>query len=364
MAEVIFNYEGKNTIIQCNLNGKMKDIISKFLVKIAKKEKNMQLYYLYNGNKINEDLTFNEQANNFDKNRKKMNIIVTNNAQGKSDSKKIISKDIICPECKELSLIDIKNFKINLHECKNNHNINNILLNRFEETQKINLSEIICEICKQNNKGNTHKNEFYICNTCNKNICPLCKSIHDKKHKIINYDDKNFICKKYNEPFNKYCKTCNENICYICENKHKDHDIFELGNLLIEEDDLLKSKENLKNVINEFKWKVHVIKEILDRSINLMDLYYNLNDNIIENYNINKRNYRNLQNLNYLKNNTLIYIFLNPNFKFFYAIVLPPAGEIETVGSTGSTGPSGFSVTNSEPFHQYSPASEIVRFEV
>ena len=59
----------------------------------------------------------------------------------------------------------------------------------------------------------------------------------------------------------------------------------------------------MKNVVNEFKWKVHAIKEILDRTINLMDLYYKINDNIIENYNINKRNYHNLQNLNYLKNN-------------------------------------------------------------
>ena len=290
MAEVIFNYEGINTIIQCNINDKIKDIISKFLAKIDKNEKNIQLYYLYNGNKINNELTFNEQANNFDKNRKKMNIIVTNNSQGKSDTRKVISKDIICPDCKENILINIENFKINLQGCKNNHAINNILINRFEETQKINLSEIICEVCKRNNKGNTHNNEFHICNTCNKNVCPLCKSVHDKKHKIINYDDKNFICKRHNEIFNKYCKTCNDNICYICENKHKGHDIFEFGNILIEEDDLLKTKEDLKSIINKFKYKIYVIKEILDITVNLMDFYYKINDNIIENYNINKRN--------------------------------------------------------------------------
>ena len=34
-----------------------------------------------------------------------------------------------------------------------------------------------------------------------------------------------------------------------------------------------------------------------------MDIYYKKNDNIINNYNINKRNYHQLQNLNYLKNN-------------------------------------------------------------
>ena len=75
MAEVIFNYEGINTIIQCEMDEKMKDIIDRFLIKLEKKENN--LYYLYNGTKINYELTFNEQANDIDKNRKKMNIIVT-----------------------------------------------------------------------------------------------------------------------------------------------------------------------------------------------------------------------------------------------------------------------------------------------
>ena len=43
-----------------------------------------------------------------------------------------------------------------------------------------------------------------------------------------------YICKKHNEPFNKYCKTCNENICIICENRHNDHDIIEFAKIIIE----------------------------------------------------------------------------------------------------------------------------------
>ena len=76
MAEAIFNYEGINTTVQSNINDKMKDIIDAYLIKIQNKENN--LYYLYNGTKINFELTFNEQANDFDKNRKKMNIIYQN----------------------------------------------------------------------------------------------------------------------------------------------------------------------------------------------------------------------------------------------------------------------------------------------
>ena len=42
-----------------------------------------------------------------------MNKIVTKNEDDKNIIKEIISKDIICPECKENILIDIDNFKIN-----------------------------------------------------------------------------------------------------------------------------------------------------------------------------------------------------------------------------------------------------------
>ena len=178
MAEAIFNYEGINTSIQCNENDKMKYIISNFLKKI--KEKGDSFFYLYNGTAINKELSFQEQANDLDKNRKKMNIIVNKNDENINEIKQVISKDIICPICKENIILDIKSYKVNLYGCKNNHKINNILLNEFKESQKIDLSKIICDICNINNKNNTHNNDFYKCNTCNKNICPLCKSSHDQ----------------------------------------------------------------------------------------------------------------------------------------------------------------------------------------
>ena len=170
MAEAIFNYEGNITTIQCEMNEKMKDIIDRFLIKLEKKENN--LYYLYNGTQINYELTFNEQANDIDKNRKQMNIIVTKSEYPQNIIKEIVSKDVICPECQGNSLIDFQNFHAYFHDCKNNHNIIKTL-NEFEQTQKINLNKIVCNICNINNKGNTHNNEFYICNTCNKNICPF-----------------------------------------------------------------------------------------------------------------------------------------------------------------------------------------------
>ena len=278
MAEAIFNYKGSNIIIQCDITDKMEDIIERFLLKIEKIKNDNNYIYIYGANIINYDLTFIQQANELDKNRNKMNILVQSNNDNK-EIKEIASKDIICPICEENILMNIEDFKINLYGCKNNHIINNIIIN------------------------NTHNNEFFICNECNKSICPLCKLKHEKNHIIIKYDDKNYICKKHYDPYNKYCKTCNENICIICENEHNDHNIIDLGKIMPNKGKLIKGMEQLKLILNKFKNKIEIIKEILNRIINMMELYYKINNNIINNYNINKRNYIKIMNLNNIKNN-------------------------------------------------------------
>ena len=74
MAEVVFGYEGINTIIQCNLDDKMKDIINKFLLKINGNENN--LCFLYNGNRINVQIKALD--NKIDKLDEKVSILETN----------------------------------------------------------------------------------------------------------------------------------------------------------------------------------------------------------------------------------------------------------------------------------------------
>ena len=64
------NYEGVNSAIQCNENDKMKDIINRFLEKV-KGETTIDLFYLYNGTKVNFELTFDEQANSMIKAEKR-----------------------------------------------------------------------------------------------------------------------------------------------------------------------------------------------------------------------------------------------------------------------------------------------------
>ena len=65
------------------------------------------------------------------------------------------------------------------------------------------------------------------------NLCPLCKSIHNENHNIINYDDKNYKCKKHNEEYIKFCQKCDENICTICETDHYAHKMINFDNINI-----------------------------------------------------------------------------------------------------------------------------------
>ena len=146
MAEVEFIFNGVKTIIQCKLNEKMESICQKFIDKSHLSKNN--IYYSYDAKSgINGELTFEEIANSDDKKRKKMSILAFDNNFKNKEEDIIKSKHIICPECKENIKMDIKDFKINLYDCKNKHKIDNLLLNEFEETQKIDRLKIICDLC-------------------------------------------------------------------------------------------------------------------------------------------------------------------------------------------------------------------------
>ena len=289
MSEIEFYYKGKNTTIQCNSNDKLKDIIQKFLSKISKKEE--EIYYLYGGKNINENLTFLEHANNDDKKRNKMSILVYDgNKENNPNLKK--SKNLICPLCQENIRMKIKDYKITLYDCKNGHKINNILLNEFEKTQYIDESKIICQLCKNTNKNETYNNKFFICFSCKINLCPLCKDKHDKTHNIIDYDQKYFICNLHNESFFSYCSSCKKNICLMCENDHIEHKLISYGKLLRDRNDLNNKLNNFKIKVNEFKDNIKNIIIQLNNLMEKLDIYYNIYENIVNIYDNRNRNYQ------------------------------------------------------------------------
>ena len=172
MAKVIFNYKGIEKEIQCNINEKIKDILKRYANKVGIDIS--KVYFIYNGNIINDNnIILNEIINEEDKRRNIMNILVNEINKTIIKDNIIKSKEIICPKCNENILINLNEYKINLFDCKNNHNINNILLNEYENN--IDILKIKCENCK--NKNNIYNNEFYRCNICKINLCHYVNQI-------------------------------------------------------------------------------------------------------------------------------------------------------------------------------------------
>ena len=110
MSQVEFELNGYPLLIKLENNEKMKEAINKFITKTG--EINYNLLFLYNGNIIEEEITFSEQANDLDKLRNKMNLIVIDNKKGPNIINQKKSKNIICPEFHENIIINIDKNKI------------------------------------------------------------------------------------------------------------------------------------------------------------------------------------------------------------------------------------------------------------
>ena len=313
-ALVEFNYKGTQTKIYCKEDDTMYQICNKFVSKTNLNEK--EIYYIYNGresSQFDKSLTFNEMANSLDKSRKKMNILVEKSENEDNTNEKLIrAKNVICPKCYESIKLKIKDYKISLFDCKNNHRINDIPLEEFENTQMINLKNIKCDICKENNKADTYNNEFYKCYECNKNLCPLCKTTHNKNHNVFNYDKSQYICGKHNEPFTHYCNDCKQNICTLCVNEHAKHDKILLSDLLIDKIDIMKKFSDFRDAVNLFNNNVNDIIAYLNGMKESMVHYYKLKEFLMNNYQEKERNYEILFNIKEIaKNNNEIIAHIN-----------------------------------------------------
>ena len=246
MIQIEFVFNKQKTIIQSNSEDIFQDIIDKYINKSSLNQNSV--YFIANDNQINPQEKLENQMNEANKETKKLKILVIPKKERNEKEQIFVkSKDIICPKCHEPCRIKINNYHIELYGCINRHITKYIKIKDFNNTQKINISNIICETCIINNKGNSINNEFYKCLTCNENICPVCKPNHDNEHNIIKYDKKNYLCPKHNEYFIKYCKQCNTNICFICNEDHVNHESIFLWDLKPNVDE---AKEKIKKVRN------------------------------------------------------------------------------------------------------------------
>ena len=215
------------------------------------------------------------------------------------------SKYVICPDCGENCLININDYKIKLSQCEKGHS-SSLLFYEFLNTQKIDESKIICNICKKN-KLQIYKNQFYKCGNCNINLCPICKDNHNSKHIIFDYDSKNYLCNKHGERYISYCKDCKINLCDLCELEHNKNHSFIYHRQIIDDNSNQKYEE-LKIKINKFKNKVYSIINLSEIILNNIEKYRVLIEEIINNKDKKTKNYqilKNIQNINNFNKNLI-----------------------------------------------------------
>ena len=297
MINVVFNHINSITI-QANLEEKMINIFTKYANKSS--ENIEKLFFLYNGNMIEKESTIDQTINEEDRKNNKMIILVNLLDYENEENTFVFSKETICPKCKSNIKMNVKDYKILLYECKNKHRSDNIILENFAETQKIDQSKIICDKCKSKNKSETHNNIFFICLTCKINLCPICCTSHDKTHKKINYDHKNYICEKHNNSFISYCENCLQNTCVICEAEHNSHIVAHFSKILPDKNELKQKINEIRKIIDTFKENIkeNVEKQIFNTIMKNLESYYKIYNDLINNYDINYINFEILNNLN------------------------------------------------------------------
>ena len=305
MVEIEFISSQTKTVIQAQLTDPFQVPIKKYYEKA--KVKPNSVYFIAKGKTIIPKNSVESYLTSEDKKNKRLSVLV-DIIENDEDKKPVIikSKDIICPKCKEPCRIATNNFKIKLFDCVNNHSIEGIKITDFNRTQNINISEIICGQCKIKNKGYSENYEFYLCLTCKQNLCVLCKPRHNSRHNIIRYDLKNYICPKHNDTFIKYCEDCHLNICFSCDDDHTEHNTISLMEI---KPDIKKIKEKLDDTKKEIKKIIELKKTInnyFDEVIKVMTTYYDINADILKNYETKNRNYQTLQNLKEINNNNEI----------------------------------------------------------
>jgi hypothetical protein len=256
MSEVKIIYNGYETIIHYQLNEKLKDIFKRFKTKINAEDN--ELFYLYNGQKIEDkNLIISDLSSD-----KKIAIL----AYDSNDIPKLINSDyIICPICKESAILEEKDYKLLIYGCQKGHISKNIFINQFKISQEIDYSKIICHKC---NKTKRNNNDFWFCDICKNNFCQLCMSMHDKNHRMINYNDKYNKCHIHNEKYNSYCNKCKKNICNICKKDHKEHELINYSKFIIEDNKIIKHMEEIRKEIDLFnkdiKGKINKLNKIIE----------------------------------------------------------------------------------------------------
>ena len=261
MSKVKFYYKGNRIDIQCTN-------ISDALFKLGKGvEKNIKdLKFILNAQNLKplcsiqelESLMINGEFN-----------IEVEDIQKNQEIK---SEQIICQNCSSCAKLVFKDYKISLQKCKCEikHTLDNILLEEFEETQKIKPIMI---------------NDQFGFNA--QNLNPI-------------------KCEKDDDYYCAYCKNCKLDLCQVCKSEHKDefknHNIISLEGLFPDKKKLSENYEKLKTVIDQFN---PIIEEFIQKFTKVkssLETLNNLAHSLFKNFDPLKRSFlifKNIENFKY-----------------------------------------------------------------
>ena len=120
---------------------------------------------------------------------------------------------------------------------------------------------------------------------------------------MIDYENRNYLCHKHNESFISYSDRCNENLCIQCDIEHNmNHKIIPYKEIFPNITNIKNKIKESKDIIDEFINNIDNIIDILQKIKLNVEIYYKINSNILNNFNIKNRNYEIFSKLNNINN--------------------------------------------------------------
>ena len=311
----------------------------------------------------------NSLNNSFDsineENRIYLDSSIISNININLETLKMGSK-ILCPQdnCFLNSIISINPFSFEINSNCGKHPIKMDIFNYVNKSGKSKEENEKCDYCKKTYKNLTENNiNLYKC-SCGKNVCEKCKqgeiNHNENGHISVDFKEKDYtcLCNEEKKKYINYCFKCDKNCCIYCSDNHKDHDkkkfsqIYQIGKEKLK---TLKMKLKVQNkIINKFKsilddW-IKRITEYINIYKKKLELYAEINDKIIKQYDSSKNYYSTIKNIeyisfdfdnyvydiinseyNYRTLNTIICKFLNDNIRQNYEINLHNETEFKKI---------------------------------
>ena len=193
--------------------------------------------------------------------------------------------------------------------------------NKKESTQmnKGNIKKTIKE-----NKSNKNINK-----SCDNNNSIILSEKRKEKNKNLNKIQIFLIdsyCDIHNELFKSYCFNCHKNICEICEDNHKNHNVINFEEILLDNEELIekknelnKAKEDLMKINDYFSALIEAIKCKFERLFNIKKKELEIKEKIIQDYETIRYNFHCINNIRNIRfDNTKNYIDKSSNTDWFH----------------------------------------------